>query len=583
MKHYIIRNISELKELLARFKDLPDVLLGTLLLKSHLIDQNTLEEALNIQQKKHEKRLGQILLAMGAVTPMQLNMALAQKLGIPFARIKDYLLPHDALSQLPADIAKKNNILPLGVIDGSLIVAMESPFDVAALNALKLNYQAPMEMVMAPGDEIAAALGGQASSFDASAALDDLDLDVLNEGKKGQSHSQSARRAEVEAQKKPIVRLLNAIILQAIELAASDIHIRPDINDVKVFYRVDGVLQFSQSLSKSLLPVVVSRLKIIGEMDISERRMPQGGHACISHGNRLIDLRISIVPTVKGESSVIRILDQKTGQVVLEDLGFEQDDLACIREAILNLQGMILVTGPTGSGKTTSMYSLVHEIKKRNAHILTVEDPVEYEIEGVEQVQVSTIKGYTFASALRHFLRHDPDVILVGEIRDEETAKIANKAALTGHLVLSTLHTNDAISTVIRLLDMGIESYLVGSTLLLVVAQRLVRLNCEYCLIEDPVSSEVRQKLVLNQSDVFYKSKGCYRCNYTGFKGRKIVAEILRITPDFAEKIMAGSQNAELLECALKNGMVPMKDNALALARRRETSLGEVVALGVGY
>lgn len=580
MKNYVLRNMGDLKLLLGRYRNLPDVYLGEMLLYNRLITTEQLQDALKYQQQVPGKHLGQILVERGQVTPDQVNIALAQKLGIPFVRIQDFQVETDVLHRLPPDVIMQHNVLPLGEVNGKLIVAVENPFSYQVTEALRFNSKMPIEMVMAPAQEIGAALNRYFSQVDEHQALEDLDLDVMT-GPAGQANKEkiSAHVMEAEAQRKPVVRLLNAIILQAITRSASDINVRPEKDRVNVFFRVDGRMQFSRTLSRSLLPALVSRIKIIGQMDIAERRLPQDGHARIVRGDRQIDLRISIIPTVNGESVVIRILDKSVGVKPLDELGFQTKDLALIRELLTRPQGMILVTGPTGSGKSTTLYALLSELKQQNPHILTVEDPVEYDIEGVEQVQVSMAKGYTFAEALRHFLRHDPDVIMVGEIRDEETARIANKAALTGHLVLSTLHTNDAVSTVTRLVDMGVEPYLLSTTLMCVLAQRLIRLNCPRCKTQDKTASTLRQTLRVQEGEIFYRGEGCYHCNYSGYKGRTTVCELLHITPAVAERINAGATYQGILEVSVAQGMMRLMDNALDLARRGVTSLEEVLSV----
>lgn len=580
MKNYVLRNMNDLKLLLGRYRNLPDVYLGEMLLYNRLITAEQLQDALTYQQQSPGKHLGQILVERGQVTPDQVNIALAQKLGIPYVRIQDFQVDTDVLHRLPPDVVMQHSVLPLGEVNGKLVVAVENPFSYQVTEALRFNSKMPIEMVMAPAQEIGAALNRYFAQVDETKALEDLDLDVLTEPASMASKDKvSAHVMEAEAQRKPIVRLLNAIILQAITRGASDINVRPEKDRVNVFYRVDGRMQFSRTLSRSLLPALVSRIKIIGQMDIAERRLPQDGHARIVRGERQIDLRISIIPTVTGESVVIRILDKSVGVKPLDELGFKPKDLELIRELLTRPQGMMLVTGPTGSGKSTTLYALLSELKQQNPHILTVEDPVEYDIDGVEQVQISLAKGYTFAEALRHFLRHDPDVIMVGEIRDEETAHIANKAALTGHLVLSTLHTNDAASTVTRLVDMGVEPYLLSTTLMCVMAQRLIRLNCPRCKAQEQIAPYLRQSMRLQESEVFFRGEGCYHCNYSGYKGRTTVCELLHITPAVAERINAGASYQAVMEVALAQGMTRLMDNALEMARRGVTSLEEVLSV----
>jgi len=414
------------------------------------------------------------------------------------------------------------------------------------------------------------------SKLEESEAIEDLQLDPVGSSP---DNSDSLYAMEQEAQRKPIVRLVNAILIQGVTKGASDIHIRPEKDRVNVYYRIDGRLHYSRTMSRSLLPALVSRIKITAQMDISERRLPQDGHARLAWGSKSIDLRISVVPTVKGESVVIRILDKDAGMRPLDSLGLQEREYTLIKRLMVRPHGLFLVTGPTGSGKSTTLYAILNEVKKRDVHLLTVEDPVEYDMDGVEQVQISVVKGYTFAQALRQFLRHDPDVIMVGEIRDEETAHIANKAALTGHLVFSTLHTNDAASTVTRLVDMGLESYLLSSTLLGVMAQRLVRVNCPKCLAPEEVEPYIRHSLNLQPDEVFYRGTGCDACNQTGYRGRMTVCELLVVTPEIAQLINEGGTTQQIQQAAMASGMSKLGDNALTLARTGKTSLEEVFAV----
>lgn len=575
MKNFIVRNISDLKTLLGHYRHMPDVFLGELLIYERLITKEQLDDALVEQKNGLSKHLGQILIDKGMVTAEQVNIALARKLAIPYVKLQNFEMHAAMLARMPSEVILQYNVLPLGEINGKLVVAMENPLDHQVVEALRFNTKATIEPVMASAQDISATLNRYYNRFEESEALVDLTLDSPDE----KNSLDTADHGEAQAQKKPIVRLLNAIVLQAVTLKASDINIRPEKDNVNVFYRVDGRLQFSRSLSRSLLPALVSRIKVIGQMDIAERRLPQDGHARLMRENRTIDLRISVIPTTNGESVVIRILDKAVGVKPLDELGFSDTELELIKQSLARPHGMILVTGPTGAGKSTTVYALLNELRKTNPHILTVEDPVEYDMDGVEQVQISVIKGYTFAEALRHFLRHDPDVIMVGEIRDEETARIANKAALTGHLVLSTLHTNDAISTVMRLIDMGIESYLLGSTLTCVIAQRLIRLNCEHCTAPENIAPTVRRLLKLPEAEIFYKGQGCSHCNYSGYRGRTTVCELLHITPELSELINRGAPRQTLQECATQQGMVRLTENALRLARQRKTSVEEVFSV----
>lgn len=577
IKHKVVKSVTDLQELLGGKHPLSDLRLGDVLVADHLISREQLSEALLRQKKGKNKHLGQILMEMGLLSQDEVTIALAKKLGIPRVHLRGFDLPPQMLSRIPADVAIQYNVVPLGEINGKLVVAMENPLDLAVIGALRFNTNSNIEAVMADGDDIRILLQKFYSKLEESEAMEDLKVDAV--GSSPIESAESLYLMEQEAHRKPIVRLVNAILVQAVTKGASDINIRPEKDRVNVYYRIDGVLQYARTMNRSLLPAIVSRIKITGQMDISERRLPQDGHARMAWGAKTIDLRISVVPTVKGESVVIRILDKDAGLRPLDGLGLQEKEYQLIKRLISRPFGLFLVTGPTGSGKSTTLYAILDEVKKGNVHLLTVEDPVEYDMDGVEQVQISLVKGYTFAQALRQFLRHDPDVIMVGEIRDSETAHIANKSALTGHLVFSTLHTNDAVSTVTRLTDMGVEPYLLSSTLLGVMAQRLVRVNCPHCLVEEEVSDVVRRSLNLTPDEKFYRGKGCEACNQMGYRGRMTVCELLAITPEIAQLINEGAPMQKLQEMAVAQGMTPLGDNAIALARQGRTSIEEILGV----
>jgi type IV pilus assembly protein PilB len=576
-KHNVVRTVIDLQELLSGKHPLSEVRLGEVLVEDQLISPEQLGTALSRQQKGKNRHLGQILMEMGLLSQDEVILALSKKLGIPRVHLRGFDLPAQMLSRVPADLAIQYNVVPLADINGKLVVAMENPLDQEVISALRFNTNANIEAVIADSDDIRLLLQKFYSKLEESEALEDLQVDAV--GSSPAESAESLYLMEQEAQRRPIVRLVNAILVQAVTKSASDINIRPEKDRVNVLYRIDGKLQYARTISRSLLPAIVSRIKITGQMDISERRLPQDGHARMAWGNKSIDLRISVVPTVKGESVVIRILDKDAGLRPLDALGLRDPDYHLIRRLIAHPHGLFLVTGPTGSGKSTTLYAILDEVKKRNVHLLTVEDPVEYDMEGVEQVQISLVKGYTFAQALRQFLRHDPDVIMVGEIRDSETAQIANKAALTGHLVFSTLHTNDAVSTITRLTDMGVERYLLSSTLLGVMAQRLVRLNCPHCLVEEEVDHIIRARLDLQPHEKFYRGTGCESCNQMGYRGRATVCELLAVTPEIAQLINDGASMQKLQQKAMAQGMTPLGDNALALAREGRTSVEEIMAV----
>ena len=575
-----VKNFQDLEALFAErnWSSQPDIYLGEALVGGGVINNKQLTQALEIQQEQHGKHLGRILVEMGLVTTEQINNALARKFNIPYVKLEGFEISPQILAKVPADIALQYNLVPLGKSGGRLIVAMENPLDTTGIEVLRFNTNLNIETVIASPEDIARARSKYYSQADEDAAIEDMALEAIEEVVPGE---EAVHLIEQQAKKKPIVRLLNAIMLQAVTRGASDINIRPESDRVGVYYRIDGRIQFSRALPRSVLPTLVSRVKIIGQMDIAERRLPQDGHARMVRGRQTIDLRISIVPTVNGESVVIRILDKEAGLKPIDQLGLSATELHTIKRLLNRAHGLFLVTGPTGSGKSTTLNALLKELKKRGPHILTVEDPVEYDIEGIEQVQISKVKGTTFSSVLRHFLRHDPDVIMVGEIRDQETARIAAKASLTGHLVLSTLHTNDAASAVTRLADMGIEPYLLSTTMLGVMAQRLIRLNCENCKTEMHVEPYLRKALGIGDHEIFYSGKGCMECDYTGFRGRTSVSELLVITPEVAELIVAGKASNIITDMAVSQGMIRLRDNALSLARQGRTALEEVMGIAL--
>jgi len=575
-----ITSERELLSVLHNNRPLSDYHLGDILIEEGKLTKEQLHEALAWQEKHPGIHLGDILVDKAYCSREQVTAALANKLGIPYVKLGEYEIPPNVLRLVPADIAIQHNVLPLARRDNHLIIAMENPLDWEAMELLRFHTNHNIEAVITSSAEIGKVLDKYYLKH-SDEAMQDIanDFEVLAADEKTPEDLSLIQSIAKEAQKKPIVRLVNAIIMQGIQHHASDIHIRPGKERINIYYRIDGKLQFSRSLSPALLPPLVSRIKITGRMDIAERRIPQDGHARVVNQRNIIDLRLSVIPTVNGESVVIRILDKQVGLKPMDDLGLPASETQRIRNLLHRSYGMYLVTGPTGSGKSTTLYALLNEIRRRDPHIITVEDPVEYDMEGIEQIQISPGLGYTFAESLRHILRHDPDVIMVGEVRDLETARIANKAALTGHLVLSTLHTNDAASSITRLIDMGVEPYLVSSTLLGVMAQRLIRLNCDHCLTEEEIEPEVRRHLRLPQDEVFYKGKGCSSCNNTGYHGRAAVCELIEVTPELASLINTGPTSQEVKKLALQQGMKTLTQNAIALARKKKTSIEEVFAV----
>jgi len=574
-EYHIVRNIQDLKSTLANLKPQPDRHLGELLIEDGIITPDQLKHALDEKLRQPQLRLGKLLVKLGLVTPTQVSVALGKKFGIPFVQLREFEIKADVLSLVPPDLALQYNILPLADIDGVLILAMEDPMDWEARDVIRFHANRMVDAVIASAHDIGLTLSDYYSQQDEIESYDDIELDLLP--KKDAEADYDALTDQVE--QKPVVRMLNALLQQAVLRQASDINVRPEHDRVNVFFRVDGKLQFVRSLNRTMLLPLVTRIKVIGRMDIAEHHMPQDGHARLKRGSNEVDLRLSIIPTITGESVVIRILDTQVGLKTLDTIGFDDRELGILHDLVNRSFGMFLVTGPTGSGKSTTLYAVLNELKRKSPHIITVEDPVEYHMQGVEQIQVLNARGYSFAEALRHILRHDPDVVMVGEIRDVETARIANKAALTGHIVLSTLHTNDAASSFTRLLDMGIEPYLLSTTMLGSMAQRLVRLNCPHCSVESNDEAEVRMELGVAEDEVFYRGAGCPSCSNTGYHGRLAVCELLPVTYKIRKLISDGADSQQIKQAAIDEGMVTLTEHALKLARQGRTSLEEVYAI----
>jgi len=495
---------------------------------------------------------------------------LAAQLGLPFVDL-DAVQPDPALLHLlPADFAARRLAVVLAASAHHIRLAVADPFDPETPKLVQFLTGRQVELALAERAALLAAIERWYGVKPQAAALGTLNLEAIA----ADEPDDAAADIALEAQG-PIVQLAEYILTGAIQRHASDIHIRPEPDRVAVIYRIDGTLTPVNSLPKKLHAALLRRIKILGKMDVAETRLPQDGQIALKNAGGALDLRISVMPTIYGESAAIRLLASSAQQRGLDAAGFSPADLQFLHDTLLRNSGMILVTGPTGSGKSTTLYGMLGTIVQRNVNILTVENPPEYHIAGVQQIPINDDIGLTFARALRNILRHDPDVIMVGEIRDAETAKIAVESALTGHLMLSTLHANSAVATVARLLEMGIEPFLLRSTLLAVLAQRLVRLNCPHCLVEEAVDLRTRAQLDLGPHEMFYKGAGCAQCNGTGIAGRRMVYELLRVTP--ALRLLIGSRPDEdaLAQQAVVDGMVPLTRHAVELARQGLISLAE--------
>ena len=540
-------------------------LLGQMLLDRGLIDHRQLDEVLLRQKTERGSRLGRLLVDQGYVSEAQICEVIADQLNIPAADLAAVDVPPDVLSRVPKELAQKYASLPWFVEGRDLYLIMADPTNLAAADAVAFASGLKVKPVVAPESEVLAALARFYSDEEASLAqFENIEVDIAGQlAVVSESEMDAMQEEDLEkaAQAIPLVKLVNGILTDAIRAGASDVHIEPQLKAVVLRYRVDGLLRQVMTMPKSVQQKVVSRIKIMAQMDISERRKPQDGRAFIRLEGRQYDLRVSTLPTADGEKVVIRILVQERAKVALGELGFEADVLAALKDVLKRPQGMILVTGPTGSGKTSTLYAALNLLLSETTNIVTVEDPVEYRLAGVNQVAVSERAGLTFAAGLRSILRQDPDVVMVGEIRDLETAQVAFQAAQTGHLVLSTLHTNDAPSAVTRLVEMGIPAYVVASSLVAVLAQRLVRRLCA-CKRQNP--------------DGTASPQGCETCRFTGFKGRMGVYELMRLTPRVRSVLLARASDDVVRRAAQATGMRTMFDDGRRKAERGLTVVDEV-------
>ncbi|MEK8035379.1 MAG: type IV-A pilus assembly ATPase PilB [candidate division NC10 bacterium] len=565
--------------------------LGDLLVREGLINQEQLQRAL-AEQKGNNDKLGSILVRHNAITEDQLVAFLSKQYGIPSITLSQLDIDADVLKLVPAQIAKKYEVLPIKRTGNSLTLAMADPTNVFAVDDVGFMTNLQVIPVVAAQGAIRKALDRlyEAQGSGMAEVISEMegtagDVEVV-EGDEESWAKTDIFELKESADEAPVVRLVNMILVDAIRRGASDIHLEPYEKVFRVRFRVDGVLHEIMTPPKRLETALTSRVKIMSTMDIAERRLPQDGRIKLRYNQREIDFRVSTLPTIFGEKTVLRILDKESLQLDLAMLGFDAWSLEQFNKAIHQPYGMILITGPTGSGKTTTLYSAIHTINSPDVNIMTAEDPVEYNLKGVNQVQINEGIGRTFGAALRSFLRQDPDVILVGETRDLETAQIGIRAALTGHLVLSTLHTNDCPGTIARLLDMGIPPFLVSSALTLILAQRLGRKICKDCKQPYEADEEslvpyghVPQGLGKVQ---FYKGKGCHTCSFTGMKGRVAIYEVMPIGDELRELILRNAPTAEILQLALAQGMKTLRQNALQKVIDGVTTLEEVLRVTLG-
>jgi len=560
--------------------------LGDLLVAEGLITDAQLRKALADQRGKTDK-LGTVLVGLGFITEEQLIGFLSRQYGIPSITLGNLDIDAETLRLVPAHIAKKYEVVPVKRIGGTLTLAMGDPTNIFALDDVAFMTNLQILPVVAPQAALRRALDKHYENAQ-PASMDERMTEVIGDPSSVEvvGDEQAAPQVDVfelkeSADEAPVVKLVNMVLADAIRKGASDSHWEPYEKTFRIRFRIDGVLHEMLSPPKRLEPAIISRLKIMSNLDISERRLPQDGRIKLRYGQREIDFRVSILPTIFGEKAVLRILDKDSLQLDLTKLGFDSDDYDKFNKAIHQPYGMVLITGPTGSGKTTTLYSAISTINSPEHNIMTAEDPVEYNLKGVNQVQVSEPVGRTFAAVLRSFLRQDPDVILVGETRDLETAQISIRAALTGHLVFTTLHTNDCPSTVARLVDMGVQPFLLSSALLMILAQRLGRKICKDC--KEPFEGHEEDLVPYGWVPqglgkvTFYKGKGCQTCNFTGMKGRVALYEVMVITEELRNVILKGGQTAEIREIAQKAGMKTLRQAGLKKVLEGTTTIEEVL------
>ncbi|MDT7544269.1 MAG: type pilus assembly protein PilB [Actinomycetota bacterium] len=552
--------------------------LGDILLEGGHVTPEQLAGAVE-EQRRLGRSLGRVLVDLGVLTEGQLVAALATQIGLKFVDLSDYPVDGSAVSRVPDMVCRRHNALPIGYEDGRLVVAMADPANVFAVDDIRSMTGMEVKPVVATKSDVIAAINRYHRG---EAELDDLTMSM--EANAEDLDDLSNVKEIVEDA--PIVKFVNLLITQAIQDRASDIHIEPTERDLRVRFRIDGVLHEIMRSPKTIQSGVISRLKIMADINIAERRIPQDGRMSVSTNGKKIDLRVATLPTVWGEKVVMRILDNSTAMLKLSDLGFLDQNYEVYSKSFTKPYGMILVTGPTGSGKSTTLYATLNIVSKPEVNVITVEDPVEYRLPGINQVQTNAKAGLTFAAALRSILRSDPDIVLLGEIRDHETAQIAIEAALTGHLVLSTLHTNDAPSAITRLTEMGIEPFLVGSALDCVLAQRLARKLCGKCKEAYVPTREAMVEMRFPWNDdepppTLYRPIGCSACSKTGYKGRLALHEVMAVSEDIERLAVEHASALAIGNVAREQGMITLRNDGLAKVKAGHTSIEEILRVVV--
>jgi type IV pilus assembly protein PilB len=541
--------------------------IGDLLLDAGVISDEQLQKALG-EQKELKMRLGDVLLSRGYITQQQFIEVLEFQLGIPHVQLYRQKIEQRVINLIPQKLAEQHGVIPLRVDGSKLVLAMSDPLDYYAIDEIRMATGLRVEPVIASKDELVRAIkryyGLQETIEQINQNLQTQDID-------------EPVQAAVEDDS-PVVKTVNQIIIQAVQLGASDIHLDPQEDSLRVRYRIDGIMRTERSLPPNMHSVIVARVKIMANLNVAERRVPQDGRVEMDIEFRKVDIRISTLPTIHGEKVVLRILDLGNSLTEIDKLGLSEHNLKLFLQGVESAHGVMLITGPTGSGKTTTLYSALSRLNRDEVNIITVEDPVEYQLQGINQVQVNLVTGLTFAKGLRSILRQDPNIVMVGEIRDSETAEIATRAAMTGHLVLSTLHTNSAVNSISRLIDMGIEPFLLASSINTIVAQRLVRRICNSCI--EAYSPNAEELNILRQHSIviekLHRARGCAECGRSGYKGRLAIHEVLHIDDVLRTMILQKRSDNEYRDHALTCGFIPMLKDGLVKVATGLTTLSEV-------
>lgn len=557
--------------------------IGEIILNQGLITPQQLEKALKVQSKGNKKRLGEILVEIGAISREELYEVLQYVYETEYVDLSTYVIDPEVISVIPEKTALQFTLIPISKNDdeNELVIAMANPLDVYAIDFVK-DYTKikKIKCMLAPEEDILNAISNYYELGGYEDIIEKLGTGIIFK----EEEEEDLKKLEAISKEAPIIQLVNILIVQGVKDRASDIHIEPNEVGLLIRFRIDGMLHDIRTLPNKIKSAVISRVKILANMDIAERRLPQDGRFQVKFGTREVDLRVSTIPTVFGEKVVLRILDKSKGLIELKNLGFLTEQLDQFKSIILKSYGIILLTGPTGSGKTTTLYAALNKVNSKDKNIITVEDPVEYKLNRVNQIQIKPKINLTFANTLRSILRQDPDIIMVGEIRDTETAQIAVHASLTGHLVFSTLHTNDAASALTRLIDMGIEPFLISSSVIAVIAQRLVRVICEKCKEEYVPEEDVLRGLNIgeelkNNKNKFnlFRGTGCSFCKNTGYYGRTSIYELIVLDEEIKGLIVSKASSNMIKEVALRKGMKTLKESGLERAIQGITTIGEVL------